>query len=88
MLLLHANALNADSLPSQLARVKERGHRFVSLAEALADSAYAHADGYRGGAGISWLHRFAMAKGKPKSFYAGEPTVPRWVLDLAAVGGE
>lgn len=53
-----------------------------------ADPAYRHADGYRGRAGISWLHRWAMAEKKPKVFYEGEPAVPQHVLDIAGVEGE
>jgi peptidoglycan/xylan/chitin deacetylase (PgdA/CDA1 family) len=88
ILLIHANALNADALPRLLERIRRRGYVFVDLDTALTDPAYAHADGYRGRAGISWLHRWAMAEKKPKSFYEGEPAVPRQVLDLAGVDGE
>lgn len=88
VLLIHANALNADALPALLERLRRRGYDFVSLEDALADPAYQHADGYRGRAGISWLHRWAMAEHKPKVFYEGEPAVPQPVLDLAGVDGE
>ena len=88
VLLLHASALNADAMPALLARLERRGYAFVTLEQAVADPAYAHADGYRGGAGISWLHRWAMAEHKPKQFYEGEPVVPRWVMDLAGVDSE
>jgi peptidoglycan/xylan/chitin deacetylase (PgdA/CDA1 family) len=88
VLLIHANALNADALPALLERLRRRGYVFVALAEALEDPAYAHADGYRGGAGISWLHRWAMAEQMPRAFYQGEPTVAQYVLDLAGVEGE
>jgi hypothetical protein len=54
----------------------------------MRDPAYARVDGYTGRFGPSWLHRWAMAEGKPKAFYAGEPEVPRWVLDLAGVDSE
>ena len=58
------------------------------LEEALRDPAYSHADGYEGRYGPSWLHRWAMAEKKPKEFYAGEPVVPKWVMDLADVDSE
>jgi hypothetical protein len=29
-----------------------------------------------------------MAEEKPREFYAGEPGVPKWVLDLAGVESE
>lgn len=88
VLLFHANALNADALPILLDRLRQRGYDFIDLDTALADPAYRHADGYRGRAGISWLHRWAMAEKKPKVFYEGEPAVPRHVLDVAGVEGE
>lgn len=88
VLLIHANALNADALPTLLDRLRRRGYAFVGLEVALADPAYQHADGYRGRAGISWLHRWAMAEHKPTVFYEGEPAVPQPVLDLAGVDGE
>ena len=88
VLLLHANAINADTLPELLRAIRGRGYAFVPLETAVADIAYAHADGYRGGAGISWLHRWALTEKMPKDFYAGEPMVPPYVLALAGVDGE
>lgn len=88
VLLIHANALNADALPRLLERMRRRGYEFVDLDSALADPAYRHADAYRGRAGISWLHRWAISEKKPKPFYEGEPAVPQLVLDLAGVEGE
>ncbi len=88
ILLIHASALNARALPQLLARLRERGYVFIDLDRAMADPAYTHADGYRGGAGISWLHRWAMAEKMPRTFYDNEPAVPKDVLDLAGVEGE
>lgn len=86
--LLHANELNAVAYAELIAGAKRRGYRFVTLDEAMRDPAYARTDGYHGRYGPSWLHRWAMAEKKPKDFYAGEPVVPKWVLDLAGVDGE
>ncbi|MET0288993.1 MAG: polysaccharide deacetylase family protein [Pseudoxanthomonas sp.] len=86
--LLHANALNAASFAELVAATRRRGYRFISLDEAMQDAAYQRPDGYAGRYGVSWLHRWAMAEQRPKAFYAGEPTVPRWVMDLAGVDGE
>lgn len=86
--LLHANELNAVAFVDLVAGVRRRGYRVVGLDEALADRAYARVDGYTGRYGPSWLHRWAMAENQPKEFYAGEPVVPRWVLDLAGVESE
>lgn len=86
--LMHANALNAASIDELIAATRRRGYTFITLELALQDPAYAHADGYNGAGGISWIHRWAMAEGKPGSFYAGEPKVPRWVLELAGIADE
>lgn len=86
--LMHANELNADSFVDLVEGVRKHGYRFVTLDEAMQDSAYARVDGYTGRWGPSWLHRWAMAEKKPKDFYAGEPLVPQWVLDLAGVDSE
>lgn len=88
VLLLHANELNAAAYPELVAGIRRRGYRFVTLDEAMRDPAYARADGYTGRFGPSWLHRWAMAERRPKTFYAGEPEVPRWVLALAGVESE
>lgn len=88
ILLLHAIALNADSMGELLRRLRRRGYEFVGLDDVIGDPAYAHADGYRGRAGISWMHRWAMAEHQPKLFYDGEPAVPADVLELAGVTGE
>jgi hypothetical protein len=61
---------------------------FITLDEAMRDPAYTREDGYRGRYGPSWLHRWAMAEKRPKEFYAGEPSVPKWVLELAGVESE
>ena len=86
--LLHANELNAVAFAELVAGVRRRGYRTVTLDEAMADPAYARVDGYSGRFGPSWLHRWAMAEQRPKDFYAGEPVVPQWVLDLAGVASE
>ena len=86
--LMHANELNADTFAELIAATRRRGYRFITLDEALRDPAYARPDGYNGRFGPSWLHRWAMAEKKPKEFYAGEPLVPQWVLELAGVDSE
>ena len=86
--LMHANELNADSFIELIAGARRRGYRFITMDEAVRDPAYARAEGYNGRYGPSWLHRWAMAEKKPKEFYAGEPEVPQWVLELANVESE
>lgn len=87
--LVHANELNADTLATLVSAAKAKGYRFTTLDEALLDPAYErHEEGYDGPWGPSWLHRWAMAEGKARDFFAGEPETPRWVLDLAGVASE
>jgi peptidoglycan/xylan/chitin deacetylase (PgdA/CDA1 family) len=88
VLLLHANHLNADHLGALAEMIERRGYRWVSLDEALSDEAYASADIYTGPAGISWIHRWAITAGREKSFFAGEPLAPQWVLRAAGVESE
>jgi peptidoglycan/xylan/chitin deacetylase (PgdA/CDA1 family) len=76
VLLLHANALNADYFPRLAAMMRGRGYRYVSLDEALRDPAYAHADTYVGRWGISWLHHWEITEGRKRS---PSPDPPEWV---------
>lgn len=78
ILLIHANQLNADVMPDLLRLFDKRGYRIVGLAEALRDPAYKLADGYLGENGISWIHRWASAKGMKES---REPGEPKWLLE-------
>jgi len=59
VLLLHANGLNADHLDGLLAALEADGARFVPLAEAVKDPAYALPQAYGGKWGYSWLYRIA-----------------------------
>lgn len=87
ILLLHANQLNADYLTSLLDGLVNRGYRFVSLDEALADPVYNSVDTYDGPAGITWLHRWAISRGESPAKFAGEPRVPPYVLKLVGLEG-
>jgi peptidoglycan-N-acetylglucosamine deacetylase len=81
-LLLHANEINADRFDELAAMLKRRGYAFVTLEEALKDTAYAEPDAlYKNG--ISWLHRWRMHKGLPVKW---EPEVPKFVDDLFKEG--
>ena len=77
ILLIHANQLNADQMPELLAMFRRRGYRFVTLQEALRDSAYQLPEDYVGRGGFSWIHRWSRAKGMPGK---GEPDPPAWVM--------
>lgn len=76
ILLLHANALNADHLDVLAAMIAARGYRFVSLEEALRDPAYARPDRYIGQRGPSWLERWAVTEGRDPG---RPPSIPDWV---------
>jgi peptidoglycan/xylan/chitin deacetylase (PgdA/CDA1 family) len=79
VLLLHANELNADHAGSLFERIRARGYQFVSLARALEDPAFASPDNYAGRAGLSWLHHWEEALGRPRTNSADPPP---WVMDL------
>jgi peptidoglycan/xylan/chitin deacetylase (PgdA/CDA1 family) len=76
VLLLHANRLNADHLERVLGMLRERGYRFVSLPDAVADPAYERPDTYLGPRGLSWLQRWGLEEGVP---VPDEPREAAWV---------
>ncbi len=80
ILLLHMNALNADMLEPLLRMLEQRGYRFITVDEALRDPAYALPDAYIGTRGVSWIHRWGLAKGMPMML---EPDEPKWVTRAA-----
>ena len=89
ILLIHANSLNADAYPELARMMKDRGYRFIPLAEALKDPVFRDTpDTYTGAGGISWLHRWALTRGGKTLVLPDEPAVPKFVLDAAGVEGE
>ena len=86
-LLIHANFINSDYLGDLIAMFKLRGYKMVDLETALKDDAYRLPDTYVGGAGISWLHRWALERGK-SYVVPDEPTVPPFVLKLSGFESE
>jgi peptidoglycan/xylan/chitin deacetylase (PgdA/CDA1 family) len=78
ILLIHCNELNAVALGDTLARMRERGYRFITLDEAMADPAYARRDTFTGPGG-SWFGRSAAALGK--TITSTGPRVPNWIAD-------
>ena len=88
VLLIHANSLNGDVYPELARMMKARGYRFVPLAEALEDPAFRSPDTFTGAGGISWLHRWALTRGGKALILPDEPTVPKFVLEIAGVDGE
>jgi peptidoglycan/xylan/chitin deacetylase (PgdA/CDA1 family) len=76
ILLIHANQLNADTMPDLLAMMRRRGYSFIPLEEALKDDAYRLPENYVGPNGFSWIHRWSQAQGMPAK---GEPDEPAWI---------
>ena len=78
ILLLHASNLEADHIGELLDLLRKRGYRFITLADALSDTAYSLADTYVGEEGTGWIDHWAISQGKiPR----GAPVFPQWVID-------
>jgi peptidoglycan/xylan/chitin deacetylase (PgdA/CDA1 family) len=88
ILLVHANSINADHFDELIEELRNRGYRFITLEKALKDPAYSSPDTFIGGAGISWLDRWALTRGVPRGFFAREPRTPEFVMKLAGVNSE
>lgn len=86
-LLLHANSINAEYFDDLAAMFVRRGYKFVDLETALKDEAYRLPDTYVGAAGISWLHRWTLEKGR-EFVLPDEPMVPEFVLKLSGFESE
>jgi cellulose synthase (UDP-forming) len=86
VLLLHANALNADHFGQLAAMLKRRGYSFVPLEDALRDDAYASADTYTGGESLNWLARWAVTRGlkNEEDVLDDFPDVPELVSQAVA----
>ncbi|MEP6742550.1 MAG: polysaccharide deacetylase family protein [bacterium] len=88
VLLVHANAINADHFQDVVTMLQRRGYRFITLQNALSDKAYASPNTYVGPSGISWLDRWALSRKVPADFFKGEPRTPDCVMKLAGVTSE
>jgi peptidoglycan/xylan/chitin deacetylase (PgdA/CDA1 family) len=77
-LLLHANDLNADYFDDLVRMMKKRGYTFITLDEALKDKAYRLPDALDK-KGLSWLHRWMIAKGLQMR---PEPSEPKLISEL------
>src|SRR5688572_16946534 len=86
-LLMHANFINSDYMDDLAAMFKRRGYKFVTLEQALKDDVYRLPDTYIGPAGISWMHRWAMEKGR-EFVLLDEPKVPEFVMKLSGFRSE
>jgi peptidoglycan-N-acetylglucosamine deacetylase len=79
-LLLHVNDINGDYFEELVQMMQQRGYKFISLEEALKDSAYKMPEA-QSTRGLSWIHRWMLAKGLK---LREEPREPKWVADLHA----
>ena len=84
ILLIHCNELNSVTLRDSIARMRTRGYAFISLDEAMQDSAYQRPDTFAGSGG-TWLSRTATVMGKKLTpeISALRPVVPQWITDLS-----
>ena len=87
ILLLHANFINSDYFDELAEMYKKRGYKFVGLEEALKDEAYQLPDNFVRRNGISWLHRWALEKGK-ENILPDEPKVPEFILKASGFESE
>ena len=78
ILLLHANELNADHFDDLARMMKRRGYAFITLEQALKDKAYGLPDAQTP-RGLSWLHRWMLAKGEAME---PEPREPDFITQL------
>jgi len=82
ILLLHASALNADVLVTLAGMIRGRGYTFVTLADAVSDSAYASRDEWVGG-GVGWIERWGITAGMAEAVFESDPQVPGWIQKIA-----
>jgi peptidoglycan/xylan/chitin deacetylase (PgdA/CDA1 family) len=78
VMLLHANRLNADTIKEVLELFASRNYRFVSLAQAQSDAAYATPDTFATKSGMMWAYRWSHVLGiKFSGPHETEP--PDWI---------
>jgi peptidoglycan/xylan/chitin deacetylase (PgdA/CDA1 family) len=80
ILLMHANQLEAEHIGEVLELLRKRGYQFITLENALSDSAYALPDTYVGEEGSGWLEHWAISLGKPPLH---QPNAPQAMVDRA-----
>jgi peptidoglycan-N-acetylglucosamine deacetylase len=73
ILLLHASQLEADHIGELLDMMRKRGYRFITLEDALSDSAYSLPDTFVGEGGTGWIEHWAITRGQPPQ---GSPVFP------------
>ena len=83
VMLIHDSLLNADSIDDLLALFRDRGYKFVSLAEAQHDPAYAIPDTYVTKYGMMWGYRWAKERNFGR-LGMSESDPPEWINNYAA----
>jgi peptidoglycan-N-acetylglucosamine deacetylase len=79
ILLLHANTLNADRFDALAEALRQRGYRFVSVAQALEDPVYRLRDEFVGASANSWFNHWEITAGRPP---VPTPKPPEWISIL------
>ena len=79
ILLLHANTLNADRFDALAEALRQRGYRFVSVAQALEDPVYRLRDEFVGAPSNSWFNHWEITAGRPP---VPTPKPPEWISIL------
>ncbi|MDH3494237.1 MAG: polysaccharide deacetylase family protein [Acidobacteriota bacterium] len=75
ILLLHVNELNADCIDALASMLRDRKYEFITLEQALTDKAYSLPE-VTSRRGLSWIHRWMLAKGLEMK---EEPAEPAWI---------
>jgi len=71
----HDNSLNADYLPTLIAKLKEAKYSFISIEEALKDEVYQQKNYYFKKWGISWFYRWMKDQKEAKRWLKSEPNL-------------
>jgi peptidoglycan/xylan/chitin deacetylase (PgdA/CDA1 family) len=83
IMLLHTNRINAEAMESIVTLFRAQNYRFISLAEAQADPAYATMPATSTGYGPMWGYRWARER-KIKVDGRLEQEPPIWISEYAA----
>lgn len=76
ILLLHVNTLNADRFDALAEALRQRGYKFVSVAQALEDPVYRLRDEFVGAPANSWFNHWEITAGRPP---VPTPKPPEWI---------
>ncbi len=82
VMLIHDSLLNADTITDVLALFRNRGYKFISLAQAQSDPAYTAPDTYITKYGPMWGYRWAQAR-HLGPLHMNETEPPTWISNYA-----